>query len=74
MTLTTEKPIKTTVIVPDDSQLGSHIEHIICDKCNTVQMARVLHGYPKYKYFHQCKGCGVTITKKDWKRVKQGGL
>jgi ribosomal protein S27E len=64
----TLRDVKPTSVMADDSQLGSHLETIKCKKCKTKQTARVLHGYPQYKYMHQCIGCGHIITKKDWKK------
>ena len=59
-----------TTLTADYSQLPFHVDHIRCTKCKTVQSAKVIHGFPKYKYLHQCTGCGFRITKKDWKSIQ----
>ena len=59
-----------TMFVPDDSQLPFHIDTIKCPKCPQIQSAKVVHGWPKYKYSHKCVGCGYQITKKDWKSAQ----
>ena len=47
--------------------METHVERIICPKCQALQAATVEHTEPFFSYVHFCP-CGFTITESEWDR------
>jgi predicted transposase YbfD/YdcC len=44
----------------------SHYEDIICQGCQEVERAEVVHTRPWFSYVHECSKCGFINMESDW--------
>jgi len=47
----------------------SHAEEIICQGCQAVERAEVVHTAPFFSYVHECSKCGFINMEQDWERA-----
>lgn len=52
-----------------NQQVKSHVEKIVCPKCESLETATVFHAWPWYSYVHDCKKCGYIIMESEWEKA-----